>query len=371
MIWVRSVRSRRVMVGGWRMRVFVSYRRSDSSAWAGRLRDALVVRFGDDGVFQDVATVRPGETFPDATDAAVVQCDVVIVVIGPGWITVAGADGVPRLADPDDFVRREVQGALTHGKVVIPVLVGGAVMPTTDQLPIELRDLAVRNAIALRDETWYVDVDRLISALGGEPPPSRRSHWLLATGLAIGLIAAGTVGWILLDDGPGSDDSGNAGSSSTVLTGVPTTLNAYTATLPTCPTPVPPAWTDLGTDDDATDENPDAYNAWRFRFLGGGYQSDSSDEWDVVIRTQATSLEPATGELGLRHYAFYKLVVGGESFVPYCFQVVSGNKLLGPDESDEALVGFHVTREPAGALAIDIDDFGSSYRIELQPATDS
>src|SRR5215207_2901668 len=116
MIWVRSVRSRRVVVRGWRMRVFVSYRRNDSSAWAGRLRDALAVRFGDDGVFQDVATMRPGETFTDEIDAALVQCDVALVVIGPGWITVAGPDGVPRLADPDDYVRREVQAALSHGK---------------------------------------------------------------------------------------------------------------------------------------------------------------------------------------------------------------------------------------------------------------
>jgi hypothetical protein len=49
---------------------------------------------------------------------------------------------------------------------------------------------------------------------------------------------------------------------------------------------------------------------------------------------------------------------------------VSGDAQVGPGESNEALVGFHVTRDPAGAFAIDIDA-GSRYRIDLQPTTDS
>jgi hypothetical protein len=208
--------------------------------------------------------------------------------------------------------------------------------------------------------------------LGREPSPPRRNHWLVATGLAIAVIAAGAAGWILLDDDAGSDDSSDTGGpSNTASIGVTTTFNSYTTALPTCPTPMPPAWTDLATDDDATDENRDAANAWRFVFLGGGYQSAPPGEWDVVIRTQATSLEPATsGELGLRHYPFYKLVVDGQSFDPYCFKVVSGNVAVGPNQSNEALVGFHVTRDPAGTLSIDIDDTGSRYRIDLPPATD-
>jgi hypothetical protein len=125
----------------------------------------------------------------------------------------------------------------------------------------------------------------------------------------------------------------------------------------------------LGTFDDATDENRDASSAWRFTFLGGGYQSKAPGEWDVVIRTQATNLEPATSGV-LRHYPFYSLSIDGASFYPNCWRVVSGNAQVDPGQSNEALVGFHVTRDPAGALALDIDDAGSRYRLDLLPAGD-
>lgn len=36
------------------MRIFLSYRREDSSAWAGRPHDTLAARFGEQNIFQDV-----------------------------------------------------------------------------------------------------------------------------------------------------------------------------------------------------------------------------------------------------------------------------------------------------------------------------
>ena len=81
------------------MRIFLSYRRDDSSAWAGRLRDALADEFGKDNIFQDVVAVQPGQDFTDAVDAALSRSDAALAVIGPRWLTAAGVDGEPRLAD--------------------------------------------------------------------------------------------------------------------------------------------------------------------------------------------------------------------------------------------------------------------------------
>ena len=50
------------------------------------------------------------------------------------WLEAAGADG-RRLDDPGDFVRLEIEAALTRGVRVIPVLVDAAWMPRPDQLP--------------------------------------------------------------------------------------------------------------------------------------------------------------------------------------------------------------------------------------------
>src|SRR5438093_9482908 len=161
------------------MRIFLSYRREDASAWAGRLRDALAAQFGEENIFQDVATVRPGQKFTDAIDAALSQADVALAVIGPRWLTAAADDGEPRLAKSDDYVRAELRAALAHTKQVIPVLVGGATMPTAGELPEGLEELGLRQAVILHDESWRQDVDGLIRSLRGKPTTVYRRRWLI------------------------------------------------------------------------------------------------------------------------------------------------------------------------------------------------
>lgn len=125
------------------MRVFVCYRREDAAPWAGRLHDALSARFGAANIFQDVEAVRPGESFVEAIDAAVAQADAVLVVIGPRWA--AHAEGsAGRLAESDDYVRRELEVGLSSGKRMLPVLVGGTTMPTVGQVPDGLRPIVTR-----------------------------------------------------------------------------------------------------------------------------------------------------------------------------------------------------------------------------------
>ena len=44
-------------------RIFISYRREDSSGHAGRLYDLFARHFGKDQVFMDIDTIRPGVDF--------------------------------------------------------------------------------------------------------------------------------------------------------------------------------------------------------------------------------------------------------------------------------------------------------------------
>lgn len=140
--------------------IFISYRRDDSGGHTGRLFDALSDRFGGTNVFRDIDDLEPGVDFVDALDKALDQCDVLLVIIGHGWSTATGMAG-RRLEQPDDFVRMEVAKALERNVRVIPVLVAGATMPTTNELPENLRLLARRNAIELSDTRWDYDVGRL------------------------------------------------------------------------------------------------------------------------------------------------------------------------------------------------------------------
>lgn len=185
--------------------IFISYRRSESSGHAGRLRDRLRARFGD-LVFQDVDDIPDGEVFSDVIDRALKSCNVALIVIGRDWATTNDDQGRRRLDDPDDWVRVETAMVLARKIRVVPVLVGGAKLPAAEHLPDELKPLVKRQARELRDSTWDADVAILIQRLqeiiglpgarerlGGLLPWKGIRTWILVTGVAIVLAIGGSI----------------------------------------------------------------------------------------------------------------------------------------------------------------------------------
>jgi len=145
--------------------IFISYRREDSAPYAGRLYDRLCERFGADRVFMDVDDIPPGADFAAQIGMKVAACDALIAVIGKDWLTVRNGNGQLRFTDPNDFVGLELAAALRRGVLVIPALVGGAVMPKPEELRDDLRDLASKNAVTLQDHDFQRDVEIVIHAL--------------------------------------------------------------------------------------------------------------------------------------------------------------------------------------------------------------
>jgi hypothetical protein len=188
------------------VQVFISYRRDDTAGRAGRLFDALASRLGARNVFQDVAAIAPGADFDREITAAIDRCDAVLVIIGNDWAALTGPAG-RRIEDERDYVRREVAAALTSGVAVVPVLVGGASMPTADVLPTDLQPLALRQSVTIRDDFWPEDVDMLIRRLRHDDEPvARRRRWpVLAAGVVVALVIAGI--WTLTGIGDGDADS--------------------------------------------------------------------------------------------------------------------------------------------------------------------
>src|SRR5438552_3464598 len=99
--------------------VFISYRRADSADITGRVFDRLVARYGHDRVFKDVDSIPYGSDFREAVDRAIGRCRVLLVVIGPQWVTLADRDGGRRLDKENDLVRVEVETALARGVAVV------------------------------------------------------------------------------------------------------------------------------------------------------------------------------------------------------------------------------------------------------------
>jgi hypothetical protein len=149
------------------LRIFINYRRDDSAGHAGRLHDALVARFGEEHIFMDIDRIPLGVDFVEAIRDAVGSCDVLIALIGRDWLSLPDARGRPRLENPEDYVRLELEAALSRGVPVIPARVQDAEMPSSTELPEVLAPFARRNGLPLRDIGWREDVGRLMRALEG------------------------------------------------------------------------------------------------------------------------------------------------------------------------------------------------------------
>jgi TIR domain len=153
-------------------RIFISYRREDCPAHAGRLYDTLSARFGEANVFMDVDTLEPGVDFVQRIEEAVGSTDVLLALIGDNWLTVTDADGNRRIDQPGDFVQLEVARGLARDDVrVVPVLVEGAEMPVAAELPEPLKPLARRNGVALSETRWRSDTSELVGAIEAIPAP--------------------------------------------------------------------------------------------------------------------------------------------------------------------------------------------------------
>lgn len=146
--------------------IFISYRRSDSNDVTGRIYDRLQDHFGHDVVFKDVESIPFGDDFRTHLRRTVGQCQVVVAIIGPTWL--GTLQQRLALTEQQDWVRAEIETALSREFAipVIPLLVGGAMMPSDGDLPEGLRSLAYRNAAQARpDPDFHTDVDRLIQRL--------------------------------------------------------------------------------------------------------------------------------------------------------------------------------------------------------------
>jgi len=151
------------MAGG----VFISYRRSDSAAFAGRIADFFAYNHKDIRVFFDIVGIAPGDNFVETIRSRLESSEVVLAIIGPTWLEAADGSGDRRIDNPQDFVRMELSMALAMGARVIPVLLDDARMPDASQLPHDLEKLAYCNAEFMRGAAFARDAQHLGEFVSG------------------------------------------------------------------------------------------------------------------------------------------------------------------------------------------------------------
>jgi hypothetical protein len=274
---------------------------------------------------------------------AIATSDAVLIVIGADWLRVVDAAGGRRIDQEDDFVRLEVAVALSSGVPVVPVLVGGAVLPTHDELPVEMSEMLGRHAVTIRDTSWHQDVDDLARRLKGEErlaAPTRRLPIVIGVGVLLVLVVA------------------------VVATLVRNGENESSSDLPDCAQP-DVGWTQVELAADPTDEivNDDGPTV-RFEVLRAALLADTADTARVLVQVKVTNTnesQPGDGDI-----FFYgsgdvdSLLVDGVQFNADCFgPTVGGEQSIEPDESAIAWTGFATTNVQRGTpLQIELDGDG-------------
>ena len=206
-------------------RIFISYRRADSKTITGRIYDRLRQEFGRDDTFKDVDNIPPGSDFRTVLKEAITTCDVMLVIIGKQWLSIADEKNQRRLDNPDDFVRLEVEMGLQRDTMqVIPVLVEGASHPGEASLPESLKPLAYKNSVVMRDDPdFHRDMSVLIRHLGRTAGirVKRRKDAVLALAI-LAVVATLVLLWASnLAPPPFSPSSASNGSTTQTTRGVP------------------------------------------------------------------------------------------------------------------------------------------------------
>jgi len=116
--------------------------------------------------------VPSGQDFATLQQEAISRSETMLVVIGSEWLDAREARGTPprRTRRPD---RNQFGTALTLGKRVVPVLLGGATMPREGQVPPSLQGLARPQTLDVVDDRWADGIDRLfgVTLAAGEKIP--------------------------------------------------------------------------------------------------------------------------------------------------------------------------------------------------------
>lgn len=148
------------------MKLFISYRRSDSTHAAHRVRMSLQARFGADAVFID-REIPAGRRWEDHLEAMLEESTGVVVMVGDEFLRLL-RKGQTSAGDAPDALVWEIATAIRLDKAIYPVLFGSIDMPDPSKLPEEMRDLARYQAVFAREPAFDAAMGVLIKSIAAE-----------------------------------------------------------------------------------------------------------------------------------------------------------------------------------------------------------
>lgn len=147
-------------------RIFLCFRKKDERQTRERLHHGLVAALGREQVFKSGVSIDPGVVFDEVLKTQAAACEVMLVLMGPGWADLRDAGGVRLLDRPGDWVRLEIETALAAGNRVIPVLLGDATMlPRESDLPASIAVLGRTQFLRIEHSRFDTGLRALVGML--------------------------------------------------------------------------------------------------------------------------------------------------------------------------------------------------------------
>jgi TIR domain len=188
------------------MRIFISYRRQDCGNAAELMAQHLLRMKAVEQVFLDRESLAPGDAFRQSIADSIARSTHILVLIGKGWLGNSCVSSPPRISNSDDFVRMEVRLALNSGRMVIPLLVDEAQMPTEAELPLDIVGLTALNAFEIRSRFMTRDLNYMMFSLRGSRLINGDDGGLVRALMvyfswdeqtALGLVWLGSIGFVV------------------------------------------------------------------------------------------------------------------------------------------------------------------------------
>lgn len=138
-------------------KVFICYRRSDSQDFVDRLSEHLSKMIPQENIFVDIKSIPIGFDFRDIIQETIEESHIVLAIIGNNWLEeIKNREKVDK-----DYVRVEIQKALETDTPLVPVLINGANMPNSSELPESIRGLGFMHSFEIDRKRFETDVELL------------------------------------------------------------------------------------------------------------------------------------------------------------------------------------------------------------------
>lgn len=178
------------------LRLYLLARPDSSLIMTQRIADALRARYRGVQIFWNPPAANPA-AYAQQVELTMQICNAALVVIGTEWLGARSPNGLPWQSDAYDPVALGILAAMRQNKLIVPLLVHGAIMPPSNALAPQLAGFALHQAVTLREDPWFQSDLRKVYLQLNTQLSWRPASWLLLS-TAIGCVISYILSLVIL-----------------------------------------------------------------------------------------------------------------------------------------------------------------------------